>query len=379
MHPRVRRLVYGLRTEGAGAGREAAAVGLGVFIGCLPVYGFHLALCWGSGWLLRLNRLKVYLAANISNPLFAPTLILAELQIGAWLRRGSFHALTLETARTTGVTVFGIDTLVGSVFVGGALGVVLAALTYTAVRGSPGDATFLALVRNASDPYILAGITYWEFARGKLRHDPVYRATLCDGLLPSGGTLVDIGCGQGLTLALLREAAREFRAGTWPRAWHGPALYDRMIGVEARPHIAAAARLALAADADIVEADARTLALGRCRAVLFFDVLHVMPKREQEALLAASAAALEPGGVILVREADASAGWRFAAVRLGNRLKALAFGAWRQREYFRTADEWLACFARLGLSADVHVMGKGTPFANVLFRVTHRDVNEDVT
>jgi hypothetical protein len=61
---------------------------------------------------------------------------------------------------------------------------------------------------------------------------------------------------------------------------------------------------------------------------------------------------------------------------VGNRLKALAFGAWRQREHFRTADEWLACFAGLGLSARMHPMGKGTPFANVLFRVTHRGVEE---
>ena len=76
---------------------------------------------------------------------------------------------------------------------------------------------------------------------------------------------------------------------------------------------------------------------------------------------------------MLVREADASAGWRFAAVRFGNRLKALAFGAWRQREYFRTTDEWLACFASHGLHAEVRPMSDGTPFANVLFRVSRQD------
>ena len=90
-------------------------------------------------------------------------------------------------------------------------------------------------------------------------------------------------------------------------------------------------------------------------------------------MIAAAAAALEPGGVMLVREADAAAGWRFAAVRFGNRLKALAFGDWRQREYFRTIDEWLACFARHGLRAEVRPMSDGTPFANVLFRVSRPD------
>ena len=38
---------------------------------------------------------------------------------------------------------------------------------------------FLDLVRDASDRYITASIVAWEFARGKLRGDPLYR---CDGL-----------------------------------------------------------------------------------------------------------------------------------------------------------------------------------------------------
>ena len=48
----LRRAFWELRTEGAGPGREAAAIGLGVFVGCLPVFGFHLLLCWAIGWCL---------------------------------------------------------------------------------------------------------------------------------------------------------------------------------------------------------------------------------------------------------------------------------------------------------------------------------------
>ena len=86
---RMRRTFRDLRLEGRGASREAAAVGLGVFLGCLPLYGLHLLLCWLLGSLFRLNRLKVYLAANISNPFVAPWLLLVELQTGAWLRHGA--------------------------------------------------------------------------------------------------------------------------------------------------------------------------------------------------------------------------------------------------------------------------------------------------
>jgi uncharacterized protein (DUF2062 family) len=370
MHASVRRLFHGLRTEGAGVGREATAVGVGVFIGCLPFYGFHLLLCWITGWLFGLNRLKVYIAANISNPLFAPTLIFTELQAGAWLRRGAFHPLTLQTVRTADLSVFSLDILTGSLTLGATLGAALALVTYLSVRGTADDAMFIDLVRRASDRYITASITAWEFARGKLRGDPLYRATVCGALLPSGGTLVDVGCGGGLTLALLAEARTEYREGRWPAAWNPPPQFDRMIGIESRARPAAVAREVLGADASIVHGDARTSDIGPCRAVLLFDVLHILQASEQETLLATVSAALEPGGVMLIREADASGGWRFAVVRLGNRLKALAFGHWRQPLHFRTRDEWLACFASYGLSGQVWPMGAGTPFANVLFRVT---------
>jgi uncharacterized protein (DUF2062 family)/SAM-dependent methyltransferase len=369
MHAAVRRVFYGLRTEGAGRAREAAAIGVGVFIGCLPFYGFHLLLCWLTGWLLGLNRLKIYLAANISNPLFAPTLIFAELQIGAWFRRGAFHPLTLHAAKTTKLSVFGVDILIGSLILGVMLGLTVAALTYTSSRGNAADACFLDLVRAASDRYVTASITAWEFARGKLRGDPIYRATVCGALLPSGGTLIDIGCGGGLALALLADARSRFRAGDWPEDWHPPPQFERMIGIETRRRTAAIAREALGADAEIVEDDARFTPLAPCRVILLFDVLHLIPADEQEPLIAAIAAALQPGGVALVREADAAAGWRFVTVRIGNRLKALAFGRWRQRFSFRCTDEWLARFAAHGLAGEVFPMGEGTPFANVLFQV----------
>lgn len=369
---RLRRAFHELRTEGAGAAREAAAIGVGIFIGCLPVYGFHLMLCWATGWMLRLNRLKMYLAANISNPLVAPTLVFAEIQIGAWLRRGSWHALSIDTVRTADLGMFSVDALVGSVFVGSALGLSMFLTTYFMSRGTPDDDAFLPLVRESSDRYITASMTAWEFARGKLRGDPVYRAIVSQPLLPASGTVVDIGCGQGLTLALLADAERLYHAGSWPARWSPPPQFNRKIGIELRPRAASIARKALDAAAEILEGDVRTLPPIPCDAALYLDVFHMIPYAEQEELVAATAAALKPGGVMLVRDADAAAGWRFDAVRFGNRLKAIVFGAWRQRFYFRTADEWLACFARHGLHAELRPMTSGA-FANVLFRLTRSD------
>lgn len=365
---RLRRRFQGLRTEGAGARRETAAVALGVFIGCLPLYGLHLTICWVVGYVLGLNRLKMYFAANISNPVIAPWLIVAEVQTGAWLRRGTFHAVTREYIVSTGVVVFGIDALVGSLVVGAVLAVIAAAGTYALVRGSGEDRLFADLVRRASDRYVGISVTAWEFARGKLRMDPIYRAALSPGVLVSGGSLLDVGCGQGLAMAMLTEATRSVESGTWPAHWPAPPRFDRMIGIERRPRIAKIARLALESDAEVIEGDVRTVSLEPARAVLLFDVLQLMAPDEQETLLADLTARMEPGGVLLVREADAAAGWRFGVVRFGNRLKLLATGSWRQPFHARSEGEWRACFTRHGLRIDASPMG-APPFANMMFRL----------
>jgi uncharacterized protein (DUF2062 family) len=368
----LRRVFWELRTEGGGPGREAFAIAVGVFIGCLPIYGFHLLLCWAIGWCLRLNRLKMYLAANISNPFVAPILILAELQAGAWLRRGSVHALSLETIRTIDPWSFGADLVVGSLAVGGVLGVVLGGATYALARSTSADEWFTDLVRRASDRYIATSVTAWEFARGKLRGDPLYRTVLAHGTVPSGGTLVDVGCGQGLMLAMIVEAEDAWRSGRWRNPAASPPVFDALVGIELRRRVAAIAREALGDRATIVDGDARTHMPRACRVVMFFDVLHMVPEAHQDALLDAAAAALAPGGAILIREPDAAAGRGFAAVRLGNRLKALASGNWQQTFHFRTAAGWAAAADRLGFRADARGTGDGTPFANVLF-VLRRD------
>jgi uncharacterized protein (DUF2062 family)/ubiquinone/menaquinone biosynthesis C-methylase UbiE len=365
----LRRRFHVLRTEGAGIRRETAAVALGVFIGCLPLYGFHLAICWIVGFVFGLNRLKMYFVANLSNPLVAPWLVFLEVQIGAWVRRGSFHPVTRQYIASTGISVFGIDVIVGSLCVGTTLAFLAAWGTYRLLRGSDDVRPFLELVRRASDRYVGTSVTAWEFARGKLWMDPIYRATLSPNVLPTGGTLIDIGCGQGLALALLAEAKIAVDGGMWPTEWPPLPRFDRMAGIELRPKVAKMARVALDTDATIVEGDARDLPLESAHAMLLFDVLQLLTVDEQDALLAQLAARLDRGGVLLVREADASGGWRFTAVWLGNRFKQLVSGNWRQPLHTRTNAEWRACFASHGFQIDARPMGKA-PFANVMFRLS---------
>jgi SAM-dependent methyltransferase len=293
----------------------------------------------------------------------------------------------VEAVQQTSLATLGLDLIVGSVAVGAVLAGLAGWATYTFVRRSRPQDAYSELCRRAADRYIRAGIVAWEFARGKLRGDPIYRASVCGGLLmpparsalaeataPSrgGGTLLDVGCGRGVALALLAEAGRAYLAGAWPAGWPSPPQFDRLIGIETRGRVASLAAAALAGDADVINADARTAAPIRANTILLFDVLHMMSLGEQESLLASMAATLEAGGVMLIREADAAAGWRFTAIKCGNRLKALVYGAWAQSFHFRTAAEWRACLVRHGFDAEIRDMSTGTPFANVLFVATRR-------
>lgn len=367
---RLQRAIYALRSEGDTRARESAAVGTGLAIGCTPFWGTHFFVCWGAGWLLRLNRIKIYLAANLINPLILPFLLYAEVQAGAWIRRGEFRELSRSAFASVDPWRFGTDLVVGSVAVGIAMGLAGAAITYV-LRRPVRDPFFRQLARRAADRYIDAGIIAWEFARGKLTGDPMYRHTLDTAFAGQRGTLVDLGCGQGLELALLAEAQALAARGAWPSGSPPPA-FDRLIGIETRPRIAAIAARALDGEAEIHTGDIRDTGVPEADVVLLGDVLHMLPEAAQVEMLRAIRRALRPGGRLFMRDADADAGWRFLAVRVGNRLKALVTGKWRQVAAYRSADGWLRALAEAGFDGEVRPMGAGTPFGNVWIAATPR-------
>ncbi len=369
-HARLRRFLHLLRTKHSGPERDPIAVAVGVFIGCTPLYGLHLILSLLAADAFKLNRLKVYLAANISNPFLLPFLVFSEVQIGALLLRGSFHPLTRQAISSTNPWVFGLDLVVGSVALGIVLAIGLGALTYAAFRNQGADPQFSALVDRAAGRYAASSFTAWEFANAKLRTDPVYRMTMRDGLLPGGGTLLDLGCGQGLMLALLVEARADEEAPEMPAGRRWP-RYEHLVGIDTRPRVAYLAAEALSGPGvDILTADVRSVSLPPCAAVLLFDVLHMMPHDAQDALLATVRTVLRPDGVVLVREADAGAGWRFTIIRIGNRMKALVQRRWGQPFSFRHPDDWEACFRRHGFRVDVFPGPTTNVFGNTLFRLT---------
>lgn len=215
-------------------------------------------------------------------------------------------------------------------------------------------------------PYPGAGFYYWQFARGKLRHDPVYFSLLRRGLLPVRGRLLDVGCGQGVLLSLLVAAREHYRDGDWPRGWPAPPLALELHGIDLRRDRVQAARRVLDGHAGIEVGDAREAVFPRCAAIVILDVMHYQSEQQQDRLLEKAADALDPGGMLLLREADADGGFAFEVTRWSERIAAAARGDFGGL-HFRGARRWTAALEGLGFAVSSEPMSQGTPFANVLF------------
>lgn len=229
------------------------------------------------------------------------------------------------------------------------------------------DAQTRLLLDAATRPYAAASRYAFHFARGKLRHDPVYFFLLRRGLLPDRGRLLDLGCGRGLLLSLLRAAHGCHRAGTWPSGWPAPPADLELTGIDLQAAHVLVACAALGDRARLEARDLRDLDFPAAEAIVLLDVLLYLDEDEQERALGKAAAALESGGLLLLREADAGAGVAYGMSQLSERLLEAMRGRPLARLRYRRAAKWISLLESLGFSVTAEPMSAGTPFANVLF------------
>jgi uncharacterized protein (DUF2062 family)/trans-aconitate methyltransferase len=356
---------YRLRTAGDTPLRQAVAVGLGTFFGCLPVWGLHLPLCVITARRCGLNLLTMYLSTHLSNPLTLPFLLLAEWHVGYLVMHGETPgrgAIAFEVGSLLALTR---DLLAGSLVVGALAGLAVGLVAHRIGLRWRRPALVRRLTDEAAKGYLPAGIFAWEYVRGKLDHDPVYLDLLAHGRLPPRGAILDLGCGRGILLALLATARRLHAGGAWDGTLAAPGEWT-LVGVERDARAAAQAARALGPAAQIEVRDLAAYAPPPAAAVLLLDVLHYLPAAEQEALLARIARALEPGGILLIREGDTAPRWRYALTRVAERAVALVRRDFRQRFHFRASADWSALLRAQGLTVRVTPMRRGTPFSNVL-------------
>lgn len=112
-------------------GRLAAAVGLGLFCGIAPIWGWQMAAAALLAHRLRVNKAIALAASNISFPLAAPFILAAGLVLGHYLHTGSLIELSQADAARQ-IPMYVGEWFVGSVVLAvltGALGMLAAYLT----------------------------------------------------------------------------------------------------------------------------------------------------------------------------------------------------------------------------------------------------------
>lgn len=373
----LKRVWCDLRGGDLSATRVAASVAVGAFIGCLPIFGLHLPIVLLLSLRLRLDGALAYVAANISNPFFAPFLFAGQVQLGALVLEGKLPEMGTKLEMAHALSSFPKYLAVGSPLVGIGAAVVLGAfaLAFTWLKRrvvGAGKRPVYALGSNAP-PWVVAAErvarryadpedravttqTQFNYVRIKLVLDPIAQLIADIGGTSEHalGDVVDIGTGRGQLPIVLMELgrARSARGFDWDEA----KIAD---GAKAAAH-------SPTLDIELFRGDAREVDPREADTVLLIDVIHYFTIEEQDAILRRAARAVRPGGRLVVREADTERGWRSFTTLLEEKFfTALRFNR-GERVKFRPAREIAAILEDEGLISRVQPAWGKTPFSNVL-------------
>ncbi len=345
-----------LRGERQSPARVALAVGLGLFIGCLPVYGLHFVLCLLVCLPLGLDLVLAYLVANISNPLVAPFLITLEVEVGSLLSSGRHAGFTLERARQTGILGFVFQAGLGSIFVGAALAAIGSALAYLIARrrrASPpaqadDESEHDAAMQRTIQRYRASPIGDRIYVAAKLSTDPLTR--LLAGLPGASGRVLDAAAGRGQFGLFLWELGR----------------CAELFGFDSDARKVAIAERAAAGSAHFETLDLLEFPVRDVDTLLLIDVLHYLTLPEQDELLQRAARCVTRGRIV-IRELDAGNAARSAITRGFEWLaKVSGYNRGRAGRHYRPAREIVAQLSSAGFSCELFGASEGTPFANVL-------------
>lgn len=428
LRARARELARLIWREHRSPARVAGALLVGFIVGCTPLFGLQLFLCMGLAWLLRLNLPIMYGAANISIPPLVPLLGWVSVELGTYVASGQLLALgraDFTAARLPDtLKVCFWAWLRGGVILGAALGVVVGGTVYALLRrrsrrlpqeeivnersrgvagvdgvadvggvngvasvggvagvgGESGVAGMNGVARVdgvdgvagvpalggpptlAARPDVAAALAaaarryavtprrFRYYARAKYRLDPCYSA-LC-ARIPAGAAVVDLGCGLGMLAVALAE------------------LGDgrRTLGIDWDCAKIAAGQQAAAGLAGVTlqRGDLREQPLAACDFITLVDVLHYYEPAVQTQVLQRAAAALRPGGQLLIRETDPA---RRGGARLTRSIERLMVRlGWNRGPavHYRPLTELHAELQALGLVTEQLELAGATHPGNVL-------------
>jgi uncharacterized protein (DUF2062 family)/trans-aconitate methyltransferase len=333
-------------------GRAAAAVFLGIFIGVVPIYGFQTLAAVGLALLFKLNKPLVVAATFINNPLLQPAIVISSLEIGYFLRFGRFHRFVFSGLTVAHMREDLLSWFLGSLVVGlvaGSLGALIAAV---AVHWkSSANAGTRARLRLVNQVFAQSASADRYFVWWKLRLDRIFGILAAEDL--GSGTVVDLGCGCGYSMALCDTALGE------------PGR--RMVGCDLNEHSISVARHALRSrNAEVSVQDIRHFELPSAGLILILDVLQYLPADEQLALLRRCCSALDPQGRLIFRAHDRERGiWSAITLALDRFLFSIEHTG--TQPSILSAMQYKSVLEDAGMQVETRRFRNRLPLAHILF------------
>ncbi len=190
-------------------------------------------------------------------------------------------------------------------------------------------------------------------------------------MLLGRGSILDLGCGQGLLAAWLKAALLCYESGSWPQGWPPAPTPRSTRGIELMIRDVERARTALGPGCEISQGDIRSAEFGTSDAVVILDVLHYLPQQAQLQVLKRARAALPERGLLLLRIGDADGGLRFRYSQWIDWLVMVFRGHSIVATHCRSAGQWAELLRECGFEVQATPMNEGTRFANVLL-IAHK-------
>ena len=115
-------------------GELSLAVGIGLFFGIVPIWGFQMIAAAAVAHRCRLNKAITLLASNISAPPLAPFVVYGGLVLGHWLFTGKVMHLAPDQVSMASVREYFGQWFVGSVALAILAAIAGTVLTYAGAR-----------------------------------------------------------------------------------------------------------------------------------------------------------------------------------------------------------------------------------------------------
>ncbi|KPK00266.1 MAG: hypothetical protein AMK71_08555 [Nitrospira bacterium SG8_35_4] len=166
--------------------------------------------------------------------------------------------------------------------------------------------------------------------------------------VPVKGNILDLGCGSGIFANILSIGSLE----------------RKVFGVDySSDRIETAKKISRGnPNLEFVAGDVNTTPFERFEVVTLIDLLHHMPFEEQDTLLKKIYDKLNNGDALIIKDLEKAPYWKYIFHYIQDSI------SYRERLYFRSAEEMEKVLKRIGFQVDRVSLASGYPHPHVLYR-----------